>query len=80
MYPSPRPQLRNSPTSSEPQAPTRLADRLEQALGAEVKLLALTVDERMVILNTLEDPLRALAELRAVLINEYQWRRREGLS
>jgi len=33
-----------------------LADRLERAIGDEVKLLALTIEERSVILNTLDDP------------------------
>jgi hypothetical protein len=41
--------------------------------------LALTVDERLVILNALDDPPDGLAELRAVLLNEHQWRQLEGL-
>jgi hypothetical protein len=44
-----------------------------------VSLLALTIDERAIILATLEDPPDGLAELRAVLINEHEWRQREGL-
>ena len=56
-----------------------LADRLAQALAEDVKLLALTVEERIVILAALEDPPDGLAELRAVLLNEFQWRQREGL-
>jgi hypothetical protein len=44
-----------------------------------VKLLALTIDERAMILAALEDPPAGLAELRAVLINEHQWRQSEGL-
>jgi hypothetical protein len=56
-----------------------LADRLERALADEVKLLALTIDERAIILASLEDPPRELAELRAVLLNEHQWRPSEGL-
>ena len=56
-----------------------LADRLERALGDGVALLALTIDERAIILATLEDPPKKLAELRAVLMNEHQWREREGL-
>ena len=47
-----------------------LADRLERAISDEVKLLALTIGERAVILNTLDDPPNELAELRAVLMNE----------
>jgi hypothetical protein len=36
-----------------------LADRLEVALDDDVKLLALTIDERAIILAALEDPPRA---------------------
>ena len=43
------------------------------------QLLALTIDERAIILAQLEDPPDGLAELRAVLMNEHQWRQREGL-
>ena len=60
------------------QMPT-LADRLNRALGDGVSLLALTMDERAIILATLEDPPDGLAELRGVLVNEHQWRQREGL-
>ncbi len=56
-----------------------LADRLERALEDDVKLIALTIDERAVILAALEDPPQPLAELRAVLLGEHQWRQREGL-
>ena len=56
-----------------------LADRLERALADEVKPLALTMDERAMIRAALEDPPDGLAELRGVLMNEHQWRRREGL-
>lgn len=56
-----------------------LADRLEQALAGDVKLLALTIDERAVILDALDDPPDGLAELRGVLMNEHEWRKREGL-
>ena len=51
-----------------------LADRLERALGDEVKLLALSR-----ILYVLDDPPAELAELRGVLVREIEWRRREGL-
>ena len=44
-----------------------------------VKLIALTIDERAIILASLEDPPEGLAELRAVLLNEFEWRQREGL-
>ena len=56
-----------------------LADRLEGALDDGVALLALTMDERAIILAALEDPPDGLAELRAVLLNEHEWRQREGL-
>ena len=56
-----------------------LADRLERALDDDVKLLALTIDERAVILAQLEDPPDGLAELRGVLLNEHEWRQRTGL-
>jgi hypothetical protein len=45
----------------------------------KVALLALTIDERAVILAQLEDPLDGLAELRAVVLNEHEWRQRTGL-
>ncbi len=56
-----------------------LANRLEVALDDGVALLALTIDERAIILAALEDPPDGLAELRAVLLNEHEWRQREGL-
>jgi hypothetical protein len=56
-----------------------LAARLERALGDEVKLLGLTIDDRAIILGQLEDAPDGLTELRAVLLNERQWRQREGL-
>ncbi len=56
-----------------------LADRLEQALETEVKLLALTTAERTVMLSALEDPPQELAELRSVLLADHQWRQSEGL-
>ena len=42
-------------------------------------LLALTIDERTIILSALEDPPEGVAELRAVLLNELEWRQRTGL-
>ena len=56
-----------------------LVDRLEGAVTDGVSLLALTIDERAIILDQLEDPPEGLAELRGVLMNEHQWRQREGL-
>jgi hypothetical protein len=55
-----------------------LAHRLERTILDGV-LLALTIDERAIILAALEDPPDGLAELRGVLMNEHQWRQREGL-
>ena len=45
-----------------------LADRLERAVADELKLLALTLDQRALMLSALEDPPQELAELRAVLL------------
>ena len=56
-----------------------LADRLERAPADRVSLLALTINERVIILSLLDAPPDGLAELRAVLVNEHQWRQREGL-
>ena len=56
-----------------------LANRLHRALADDVRLLALTLDERVLILNALDDPPDGLAELRGVLLNEHEWRQREGL-
>lgn len=56
-----------------------LADRLEQAIELGTKLLGLTVPERTIILAALKDPPQPLAELRAVLMSEHQWREREGM-
>jgi hypothetical protein len=44
-----------------------------------VVLLALTIDERAIILAALEDPPDGLAELRAVLLNEHEWCQQSGL-
>lgn len=44
-----------------------------------LKLLALSLEERALLLSALEDPPQELAELRAVLLANHQWRRGEGL-
>ena len=44
-----------------------------------VKLLALTLDERALMLAALKDHAAELTELRAVLLADHQWRRGEGL-
>jgi hypothetical protein len=56
-----------------------LAERLDQALADELKVLALTLGERAVLLAALDDPPHELAELRAVLRADHQWRLDEGL-
>jgi len=56
-----------------------LANRLEQALDDKVKLLALSLDDRALMLSAFEDPPQELAEVRAVLLADHQWRRSEGL-
>lgn len=56
-----------------------LANRLKLALEHDVKLLALTLDERALMLSALEDPPDDLAELRAVLLADHQWKRSEGI-
>jgi hypothetical protein len=44
-----------------------------------VKLLALELDERAIILDALDDPPDPLVELRAALVREFEYRVREGL-
>ena len=58
---------------------TELADRLDRALDDQATHFAMTVDDRAIILAALEEPPNGLAELRAVLLNEHQWRQAEGL-
>ena len=53
---------------------------LEKALERETVIVALTVPDREQILRALDEPATtALAELRAVLLVEHEWRVREGL-
>lgn len=56
-----------------------LADRLERPRTDGVKQIALTLDERALMLSALEDPPQEQAELRAVLLADHQWRHSEGL-
>ena len=56
-----------------------LADRLEKALADEVKLLALSIGRAGDHPPPARDPPDGLTELRAVLLNEHQWRQRTGL-
>ena len=57
-----------------------LAARLEEAWENETTAFPLTVPERETILRALDDPpTEALAELRATLLVEHEWRVREGI-
>jgi hypothetical protein len=62
-----------------PDRENELAEWLRGALADDLKLLALTLDERSLILASLEDPPEGLGELRGVLVKEHQSRQREGL-
>jgi hypothetical protein len=55
-----------------------LAQKLRTALADEITLLGLDVPERETILRTLDDPPAGLVELRAVLLQDHFWRRRQG--
>ena len=53
---------------------------LEKGLALGTVVLALTIEDRERLLRTLDDPsTTALAELRAVLLREHEWRVRVGL-
>ena len=53
---------------------------LEKALALNSEVVALTIDDRERILWVLDDVrTEALAELRGVLLQEHEWRAREGL-
>lgn len=57
-----------------------VSDKLTRALLVETKVLALTVVDRESILRALDEtPTDGLAELRGVLLQEHEWRVREGL-
>jgi hypothetical protein len=58
--------------------PTR--SLLEKSLAMEAEIVALTIEDRDRILWALDDVRTdALTELRAVLLQEHEWRAREGL-
>jgi len=58
--------------------PTR--SLLEKALAFETGVVALTIEDRERILWALDDVRTdALAELRGVLLQEHEWRMRDGL-
>jgi hypothetical protein len=56
------------------------AEALVVALEAEQAIVALTIQDREAILRTLDEPPKRLAELRATLLFEHEWRVREGLA
>ena len=56
-----------------------LANRIGQAIDGNWSELPLHPDDRAVLLAALEDPPAGLEELRAVLLQEFTWRQREGL-
>jgi hypothetical protein len=64
---------------------TRLVDEptrsfLEKSLAFEAEVVALTIEDRERILWALDDVRTdALAELRSVLLQEHEWRGREGM-
>jgi hypothetical protein len=55
------------------------AEWLEAAYDREAKIVALTTAEREEIIRALDDPPDGMAELRGVLLEEHEWRVREGL-
>ena len=58
---------------------TFAAERLERAYDREARIIALDIPDREAILRALEDCPEELAELRAMLLQEHVWRKREGL-
>ena len=53
---------------------------LQKALALDSEVVALTIDDRERILWALDDVrTEALAELRGVLLQEHEWRTKEGL-
>jgi hypothetical protein len=53
---------------------------LESGYEHQAKLLALSVEERDEILSVLVDCPDGLGELRAVLLQQHEWRVREGMT
>jgi hypothetical protein len=56
------------------------AARLETGYERQTKLLAISIAEREEVLTTLVDCPAPMAELRAVLLQEHQWRSSRGLT
>lgn len=58
-----------------------VAEKLERAIADEVRILALTVNDRESMIWALAGTnTDGLCELRAVLLREHEWRTREGLA
>ena len=56
-----------------------IAERLERAYDRQARIVALDIPDREPILRVLEDCPEGLVELRATLLQEHVWRKREGL-
>ena len=56
-----------------------LANRLTVFYRRQTDVLPLKISERETIIRALDDPPPGLENLRAVLLQEYTWRQREGL-
>ena len=56
-----------------------VAEKLETGYDRETKVLALSIDEREAIIRALDDPPDGLVELRGILLQEHEWRMRQGL-
>jgi hypothetical protein len=55
------------------------AELLEGACDREARIMALDIPDREAILRVLEECPEELLELRATLLQEHVWRKREGL-
>lgn len=56
------------------------AELLEHAHDSERRVVALSIPARVAILRVLDDLPDGLSELRGVLLQEHEWRVREGLA
>jgi hypothetical protein len=56
------------------------AELLERAYDREARIVALEISDREAILRVLADCPEELLELRATLLQEHVWRKREGLA
>jgi hypothetical protein len=55
-------------------------DRLRRALDNDIRIVGLEVAERETILRALDDPPSGLEELRATLLKDAIWMRRQGIA